>query len=188
MRTFAALFLIAIAVPAHGSGWHDYRLKIAPGFAVERFNSFQVCLSGLGRELLVCPEDPPAFGPLVSYVVTEDAIITRHYGAKSDDRNPEMWDADASRQFYFRVMRSSGNVAGPYSDAEWRALGLPDLGSQDWVEPANPNFWTPLLGDALFLLMAAYYSVWPLVLLGLLIAGVAVWLIRRRSRRLRAAV
>ena len=41
-----ALAILTHVAPASASGWHDYRLEIAPGFAVERMNSFQICLQG----------------------------------------------------------------------------------------------------------------------------------------------
>jgi len=190
MRRIAAIGLSVILTAAvHASGWHDYRLEIAPGFAVERMNTFEVCLSGPDASLIVCPDDPPAFGPLVSYAVTADSILTRHFGAKPDERNPSMWDADPTTELYFHVSRVDHRVDGPYSRTAWQQAGLPSLLDVAWTEPRNPNFWTPFLGNALFLLTAAYVLVWPLVLLAVLFAGgVLLWVVRRRRRISRAAV
>jgi hypothetical protein len=190
MRHITVTVLAAIlTAPAHASGWHDYRLEIAPGFAVERMNSFEVCLAGPDGSLIICPDDPPVFGPIVSYAVTADSILTRHLGAKPNERNLSMWDADPTTELYFRVNRSNLRVDGPYSRAAWQQAGLQSLSSVTWTEPKNPNFWIPLLGTVYFLFMAAYVLVWPLVLLVILVVGgILLWVVRRRRRTSRAAV
>jgi hypothetical protein len=170
------------AAPASAAGWHDYELEIAPGFAVVRINSLQVCLEGPERALLVCPPyDRPTFGPLVGYAVTEASIITRHLGFKPHEDNPSMWEGDPAKEFFFVVRRDNQHITGPLTRLEWEEAGLPALSSIEWVEPRNPNFWRPLLGDLFFLGFAAVYFGWPLLLLAAA-ALLAVWLIRRRRK------
>jgi hypothetical protein len=182
-----AFVVLCFAAPASASGWHDYRLEIAPGFAVERMNPFQVCLSGHEALLLICPlDDHPRFGPLVEYAVTDEFIITRHAGSKPHERNPSMWQGDPSQEFLFLVRRADEKITGPLGREEWAEAGLPNLSSLNWVEPRNPNFWTPFLGDLFFLAFTTVYFGWPIVLLALA-ALIGLWLFRRSRRRARAA-
>jgi len=187
MRPVLALLILAFATPASASGWHDYSLKIAPGFSVERMNPFLVCLAGGPDDLLiVCPlDDVPTFGPLVEYAVTKDAIITKHLGAKPYQANPSMWQGDPAKEFFFLVQREDQKVIGPLSREAWDASGLPGLSSLHWTEPRNPNFWTPVVGDLLFMGLAIVYARWPALLA--IIAVCALILLRLRSRQSRAA-
>lgn len=182
MRAAPALFVLLLASAAAGAGWHDYRLEIAPGFGVERMNSFQVCLAGREGLLIVCPMmSDPAFGPLVEYAVTEDFIITRNLGARRHEENPAIWQGDPTKEFFFLVARKDQQVAGPLTREEWERDDLPDLATLDWVVPRNPRFWTPLLGDLSALGFMAVYAGWPL-LAALLIASFALVLVRRNRR------
>lgn len=181
MQALLALSIVAFAIPASASGWNDYRLEIAPGFSVERMNSFEVCLAGREGLLLVCPDpEHPSFGPLVAYAVRDDAILTRHLGARPDARNPSLWQADPSRKLFFFVRREDENVSGPLTRESWTRAGLPALASVRWEEPRNPNVWTPLLGDLLFLALAAVHFGWPLLGVALVASG-AFWLHRREK-------
>jgi hypothetical protein len=187
MHAFLTLVMIFLAGPAAASGWHDYRLEVAPGFAVERMNPFQVCLSGHEGLLLICPlDDHPTFGPLVEYAVTDEFIVTRHAGSKPHERNPSMWQGDPSQEVLFLVRRADEQIRGPLERQEWEKAGLPVLSSLKWVEPRNPNFWTPLLGDLFFLGFTAVYFGWPILLLALAALS-GFWLFRRRRRAQAAA-
>jgi hypothetical protein len=187
IHAIPALFVILLAARAAGAGWHDYRLEIAPGFAVERMNSFQVCLAGREGHLVICPiYEQPAFGPLVEYAVTDDFIITKNLGAQPHEKNPVMWQGDPTKEFFFVVRREDEEVTGPLTQQEWEQSGFPALSSLNWATPRNPNFWTPLLGDLLFLGFAAVYFGWPVLVLAL-VASLGFWLLRRNRRNKRTA-
>jgi hypothetical protein len=184
MRYLTGCLLAIVNISAMASGWNDYRLEIAPGFTIVRANSFDVCLLGADGTVIICPDDPPTFGPLTAYSLTKNEIITRHVGAKRSKLNPTMWDSDGTREFYFRVSRADERVEGPYTRAEWKVKELPELTSLNWTEPQNPNVVTPLFGRALFLTYSLSYFLWPLAVLALGYGGfVIVREIRRRPRR-----
>jgi hypothetical protein len=187
MYAILAALTVSIAVPASAQGWLDYRLEIAPGFAVERMNSFEVCLSGREGLLLICPlDDHPTFGPLVEYAVTDDFIITKNLGCKPHEGNPSMWQGDPSKEFFFLVRREDQRVTGPLTRQQWEGSALPALSSLNWTKPRNPNFWTPLVGTVFFLGFAAIYFGWPVLALAF-VAVIGFWALRRKRRSRGAA-
>jgi hypothetical protein len=184
MRVLIGGLLTFLSTSAIASGWNDYTMNIAPGFAVSRMNSFEVCLTGSDHSIIICPDDPPTFGPLFAYAVTDRAIITRHFGATRSSANPAMWDADHKREFFFYVTRAGARVQGPYSAAEWEHAKLPALDNVSWKEPRNPNTWTPLVGNAMIAIIALSYIAWPLAVMAFLYGGFVIYrTFRRPSRR-----
>ena len=134
--------LICLAsIAAAGCGLLDYSLPIAPGFSVERMNSFMVCLAGAEDLLLVCPSGE--VGPIAEYALTEDSIGLKSFGVRSDGASV----VDPQNQFFFLVRRSDQRVTGPLTREEWEAAGLPGLSSLHWLAPRNPVF-TLLAGGA----------------------------------------
>ena len=133
--------------------------------------------------MLICPLDErPTFGPLVGYALANDSIFTRHLGAKPHERNPSMWQGDSSQEFFFVVQRDDQRVTGPLTLREWDNAGLPAISSIQWVKPKNPNFWTPLLGDLIFLGFIVVQFGWPVIVVLL-----ALWAFRRIRQKARAA-
>ena len=181
LRTILAVLALCSA-PAVGlaAGWHDYELEIAPGFIVFRANSVDVCLGTTERALLICPNDYPGkVGPLVEYAVTPTEIVTKHLGIRPHPKNSEMRARDPEVEYFFVTNRSSLEIAGPLTQRELLSQ-LP--ASLTWETPSNPNVWLPLLGDLLFLSLAAVFVGWP-YLLGLL-AVAAAWIVwRKRGSR-----
>jgi hypothetical protein len=178
-----SLLLSSSLVPARAAGWHDYSLEIATGFSVHRMNSFDICLGTPGGALLICPQDHPGrVGPLVDYAVTQDLILTRHLGVRPHEKNPSLPQGDPGAELFFIVLRGTHDVVGPLERDEFQGHPLHPGSGLDWIPPANPSSWRPLLGDLLFLALGSLYLGWPLLLLA---CGIlAFWLfVRRRSGR-----
>jgi hypothetical protein len=174
--------LVAVAFVAGGAGaqgWHDYELPIAPGFSIYRMNSFDVCLGTSEGKLLVCPNEYEGVGPLVGYVVTDDSILTEHWGVRPDPLNAAMPDGDSSQRFFFIVSRRTRSVEGPFDRATF-ASRMP-AGDLQWVRPHNPNFWTPLLGD--LMILSFFLLVFALPLGVVLLLGFWAWRWWRRHRQ-----
>jgi hypothetical protein len=164
IRSIAAVLLLAHSGAGCSAAWSNYRVEVAPGFAVERRSSFLVCLAGPAGRYLTCPDSQPEVGPLVEYAVTGDAIVTKHLGSQAVVGRPELVQIDPTQEFFFHVRRSDEAVAGPYTRADWQQEeDLPALSSLAWMRPRNPSFWVPLLGDLFMLGFFALYVGWPVI-------------------------
>jgi hypothetical protein len=162
--SIAAVLLLACSGAGCSGTWRDYRVEVAPGFAVERRSSFLVCLAGPSGRFLTCPDAQPGVGPLAEYAVTDDAIVTKHLGSQPVVGRPDLAQIDPTQEFFFRVRRSDEDVAGPYTRAAWQQeKDLPALSSLAWFRPRNPSFWVPLLGDLFMLGFFALYAGWPVI-------------------------
>ena len=180
----ATVVTILTATSLGATGWLDYTLDIGAGFAVYRMNSFEVCLGGTDRSLLICPSDfPGQVGPLLDYAVADSVVATRHSGVRPDPRNPSLPAADETIEWFFLVDRTSRQPLGPFSRADFDRHRLRPS-QLNWQQPHNPNFWRPVLGTLYFLGMSAVILGWPLAIVGVLFlfAGLAWWRIRRGHR------
>jgi hypothetical protein len=175
----ATLMLLLSPALAVASGWQDYTLTIAPGFTIERMNSFQVCLAGAEELLLVCPKGE--VGPIEEFAVTEDSIVTKNLGAKPAEGEPAKVQIDPAKEFFFLVRRADESITGPLTRVEWEKANLPNLSTLHWVRPSNPSFWTPLLGNLAFVGFIVSMVAIPVVLV--VVIGLVFW---RRGQRHRA--
>ena len=169
LATLCAFLSPAFACLA--SGWNDYILDIGDGYKIVRASSFEVCLDKGG------PIHPEIFsGPLCRYITTPKYIFTMNR-----DISP------LNRESYFVVTKGPDEVVGPLSSADFaKRPEVASLGPLDWKSPRNPNFWAPLLGSLLFLVLAIpilaikfFWIVIPVV--------VAILVLRNVRRRRREA-
>ena len=179
-----ALFLISDTVNA--SGWNDYSLDIGDGYMVFRANSMDVCIGQAGGSIILYPQDYAEVGPVVAYEVKNEYILTKNAGRVPRNlfEGDTSENVDYGKEWYFVIPKATDEPLGPYAKADFLDV-LKEKGIQnvDWVEPKNPNFWTPLLGGLFFLVVAIpiltikyFYISIPLVIC-------VVWAIRRFLKR-----
>jgi len=162
------------------SGWNDYRLEIAPGFAVLRMNNFEVCLGSVEGNLYICPGDfSGQLGPLVQYSVTDSQIYTRHEGAMPHEQNSSMRQGDPSKEYFFVVDRETKEITGPLEANEFHRSY--SSGHIKWQNPKNPKIWTPLLGNLMFFGFYIVFVWWPILIVFLAIV-LAIWFWKRRAK------
>ena len=151
-RILAILALIFLAGSAHASGWNDYSLDIGDGYKVFRANSLQVCIvKTAGSIVILDPMSYPEVGPVVAYDMKKDFILTKNAGRgpRNQFKGDTFDDVDYKRDWYFLIPKANNEPLGPYTKETFmRVLKEKGIEDVEWVEPQNPNFWTPLLGGA----------------------------------------
>lgn len=158
-RILAILALIFLAGSAHASGWNDYSLDIGDGYKVFRANSLQVCIvKTAGSIVILDPMSYPEVGPVVAYDMKKDFILTKNAGRgpRNQFKGDTFDDVDYKRDWYFLIPKANNEPLGPYTKETFmRVLKEKGIEDVEWVEPQNPNFWTPLLGGLMFLMFYA---------------------------------
>lgn len=158
-RILAILALMFLAGSAHASGWNDYSLDIGDGYKVFRANSLQVCIvKTAGSIVILDPMSYPEVGPVVAYDMKKDFILTKNAGRgrRNQFKGDTFDDVDYKRDWYFLIPKANNEPLGPYTKETFmRVLKEKGIEDVEWVEPQNPNFWTPLLGGLMFLMFYA---------------------------------
>ncbi len=107
--------------------------------------------------MIITPMDYEGVGPIVGYAMTPEFIFTKHAG-RSSGKHPSgvtYEEVDRSREFFFLVAKKDNAVTGPLTKREFEGHPLVKKGSAiSWTKPRNPNIVRPLLGSAMFLLVA----------------------------------
>jgi uncharacterized membrane protein len=156
-RILAILTLIFISGSVHAAGWNDYSLDIGDGYMVFRANSMDVSIGQTGGSLILYPQDYAGVGPVIAYDMKDNFILTKNAG--SVPRNLFEGDTfeniDQGREWYFVIPKATNEPLGPYTkEAFMNVLREKTIQNVDWVEPRNPNFWTPVLGSLIFIAIA----------------------------------
>jgi hypothetical protein len=193
MRTSQYLvptFLLMTVAAAHGAGWNDYTRDITSGYKLSRANSMDVALyptSGRGERVSIWDYDQ--VGPIVAYAVSKDHIFTHNLGRKfasGETPDDNLGSIDRSKDFYFVVDRSSGEVVGPLKQSTFKQhQAVQPHAPIDWQAAENPNILKPLFGAIYFLAMTAVFFA-PLWLPVALLLAIALLVILKRRRRQKA--
>ncbi len=158
-RILAILALMFLAGSAHASGWNDYSLDIGDGYKVFRADSMQVCIVRTADSIVILdPMSYPEVGPVVAYDMKKDFILTKNAGRgrRNQFKGDTFDDVDYKRDWYFLIPKANNEPLGPYTKETFmRVLKEKGIEDVEWVEPQNPNFWTPLLGGLMFLMFYA---------------------------------
>lgn len=153
-RIAVMLVILLSASVCLASGWHDYTLDIGDGYIVFRANSMDVCIGRAGGSLILCPRDHDKVGPVVNYINTPDYILTMNLGRTPRNlfAGDTLEDVDSSQVLFFVIVKANDEVRGPFLADEFsQRTEVIGLGQLDWQTPENPDFWTPLLGNLMFL-------------------------------------
>lgn len=170
MRFLSLIFIILLdPISAWATGWNDYELPLQGGYSIFRANSLEVTLLR-DRRTIVSHFDFPEIGPITDYFQDGDTIFLRTAGAK--DRKlfdgDTFKDVDLTKTFYFVVTGSDPTVYGPLNEQHFLAHELVRYKLPiNWQIPRNPNFWTPLFGASLFIIIAIpmlYIKFWYVTL------------------------
>jgi hypothetical protein len=156
-RITAILLILLSASVCLASGWNDFTLDIGDGYNVFRANSLDVCIGRADGSLILSPRDHDKVGPIVNYISTPDYILTKNLGRTPRKlfEGDTFQEVDPSHVYFFVIVKANDEVRGPFSTDEFsQRPEVASLGQLDWQIPKNPNFWTPLLGNLMFLAFA----------------------------------
>ncbi len=156
-RILAILALVSISGSAHATGWNDYSLDIGDGYMIFRANSMEVCIGQTGGSLILYPQDFAEVGPVVAYDMKSEFILTKNAGRVLRDlfEGDTFENVDYGKEWYFLIPKTTNEPLGPFTKTAFldaiKGKGIQNI---EWVEPRNPNFWTPLLGNLMFIAIA----------------------------------
>jgi uncharacterized membrane protein len=158
-RITIILAIVLSASACFASGWNDFTLDIGDGYNVFRANSMDVCIGKANGSLILYPRDHDNVGPVIRYITTPEHILTKNLGKKPRNlfEGDSFQEVDHSKEFFFIISKGTDELHGPFSEDEFaKRPEVLNLGSLDWKIPKNPNFWTPLLGNLMFLAFAIF--------------------------------
>lgn len=177
-RRLTAVGTILLMAPiCFASGWGDFSLDIGDGYSVYRCNSLDVCIGKADGSLILYPDKHESVGPVIQYITTPQYVFTKNLGRKHRDmfEGDTFQNIDTSQEFFFIIFKGTDKVAGPLSKDEF--MIRPEIsgsGQLDWKTPRNPNFWLPLVGNTIFLVViillwsAKFYWIAAPVLIGII--------------------
>lgn len=184
----AILALIFLSGTLYASGWNDYSLEIGDGYTVFRANSLDVCIGRTGGSLILYPKDYDKVGPVVAYEMKNNYILTKNAGRVPRNlfEDDTFENVDYEMEWYFVIPKATDEPLGPFTkDVFLATLGEKGIQNSGWTKPKNPNFWTPIFGSLIFLVIAIpilaikyFYISVPLIIL-------IFWGGRRILRKLR---
>jgi hypothetical protein len=172
-------------------GWNDYSLDIGDGYMVFRANSMDVCIGQAGGSIILYPQDYAEVGPVVAYEVKNEYILTKNAGRipRNLFEGDTFENVDYGKEWYFVIPKATDEPLGPYAKADFLDV-LKEKGIQnvDWVEPKNPNFWTPLFGSLMFIaiaipILAIKYFYISIPMVALLVWGIIRLLKKRKQNK-----
>ena len=164
------------------SGWNDFRLDIGDGYTVFRANSLDVSIGKEGDGIILWPLAYDSLGPVVGYQTKENYILAKTAGRtpRNNFEGDTFEEVDYGREFFFLIPKATDEPLGPFTEEVFAAV-LKEKGieNEKWTRPVNPNFWTPLLGSLMFLVIAIpflairyFYITIPIIIL-------AIWAFRK---------
>lgn len=156
-RITTILSILLSASVCLASGWNDFTLDIGDGYNVFCANSIDVCIGRADGRLILYPRDHDKVGPVVNYISTPDYILTKNLGRTPRNlfEGDTFQEVDPSHVHFFVIVKANDEARGPFSADEFsQQPEVASLGQLDWQIPKNPNFWTPLLGNLMFLAFA----------------------------------
>ena len=148
------LALIFMSDSIHASGWNDYSLDIGDGYAIFRSNSRDVSIGRTSGSLIRYPQMRAEVGPVVAYAMMDEFILTKNAGRapRNHFESDTFEKADYGKEWYFLIPKATDKPLGPYTKtAFFDVLGERGIQNVEWLEPKNPNFWSPLLGNLMFM-------------------------------------
>lgn len=155
--TFVLIFCTSVA---SASGWHDYNLEIGDGYSIFKANSFDVNLAK-NMSILVSNHRFDEIGPITHYYKDNQHIFLKTTGWRYRDLfdGDTFKEIDRTKEYYFIASVSESNIKGPLSNKAFSMeTEVTEKENINWVVPKNPNFWTPLLGTLLFILVGLAFS------------------------------
>jgi len=151
------LALLLTSRVVYAAGWHDYSLDIGEGYMVFRTNSMNVCIGETGGSLILYPRDYPEVGPVMAYDMNDKFILTKNAGRVPRNlfKGDTFENVDYGKEWYFLIPKATNKPIGPFTANAFQDV-LEEKGIQkiEWVRPRNPNFWTPLFGNLMFIAIA----------------------------------
>ena len=156
-RITIMLAVLLTTLVCHAVGWNDFTLDIGDGYNVFRANSMDVCIGKADRSLILYPRDHDKVGPVVRYITTPDYILTKNFGRipRNLFEGDTFQNVDPSQEYFFVIAKANDEVLGPFLEDEFmKRPEVTSLGDLDWLIPKNPNFWLPLFGSLMFLVIA----------------------------------
>ncbi|MEM0966080.1 MAG: hypothetical protein AAGJ81_08040 [Verrucomicrobiota bacterium] len=176
------LILLGSFSLATGAGWTDYTLDIGDGYEVLRANSLEVCIGKKGGGLIFYPQMYEDVGPVVGYQMNENYLLARTLGRTPRNRfeGDTLEKVDPHREFFFLIPKSTDEPVGPFTAKEFAdALKEAGLKSEGWIQPRNPNFWTPFLGSLAFFAFALPFLFVKYFYISIPAVFLAIWLFRK---------
>ena len=183
------LFVLALYAPGLlGSGWNDYNLDIGDGYSIFRANTFEVVLAH-NIEIIVSNHKYSEIGPITHYYKNGESIFLKTAGWEFRNRfkGASFKNIDRTKDYYFIVNIESKKIKGPFKLPEFNQnIEVKMATDFKWIEPKNPNFWTPLLGNIYFILLSililpikVWYISIPIIIV---VCWIAYWRFKQKRR------
>ena len=183
------LIILLTATNAHATGWLDYKLDIGDGYTIWRNNSIDINVANSEDRILIGFNDNNnPVGPVVAYAATDQFIFTRNLGKKQRNlfEGDTFQNVDPEQEYFFILTKKTDSVVGPLTNEKFNSRAEIKASSPIiWEIPQNPNFWLPLFGTLMFLLVSlpilAMKFSWITIPVSISIVFL-VWHFRRKRR------
>jgi hypothetical protein len=183
MKPIQCVFAFLMMVEtAFASGWNDYSLDIGDGYMVFRANSLDVCIARTGGRIILFPQDYKDVGPVVAYNMRDEYILTRNAGRvpRNHFEGDTFEEVDFGKEWYFFIPKATDKPVGPYEKTVFMNLmNEKGITNVEWIEPRNPNFWSPVLGNSMFILMAIPFLAVKYFYISIPLVALSIWGIRK---------
>lgn len=188
MRNTLFTILVLYAPVLLGSGWNDYKLDIGDGYSILRANSFEVVLMH-NMNIIISNYEYRDIGPITHYYKNDESIFLKTAGWEYRNRykGDSFKNIDQTITYYFIVNIETKQVDGPLDISDFKEnIAVNKAGKIEWMKPKNPNFWTPLIGNMLFILVSLIIlpvRVWYISIPVILVYGWFVYTQRKKRRK-----